>query len=93
MIPIVNLNNNVEKELEMERQGMNRTRRWIGDATQVTDSRWYQARAYQLTESKHNFDKVSQMAENLPLREAFNSILTRFSNLQSSRRYPIGSKS
>jgi hypothetical protein len=93
MIPMVNLNNNIEKELEMERQGMNRTRRWIGDATQVTDTRWYQARAYRPTDSKTNLDKIGQISDNQPRREAFNSILTRFSNLLSYRRHPIGSKS
>jgi hypothetical protein len=92
MILTVNLNNNVEKELEVERQGMRRTRRWMGDTTQDTDIRWYQASAYRLTESKPNLDEFSQMAEDQPPREAFSSILTRFSNLLNSRHQPIGSK-
>ena len=93
MISIVNITNNVEKEPEMEQQGMRRIRRWIGDVTQSTDVRWYQARAYQLMESKPNLDEVSLLAENQPRREAFRSILIRFSNLLSPRLYPICSKS
>ena len=31
MIPIVNLNMMIEKELDLEKQGLRRTKRWIGD--------------------------------------------------------------
>jgi hypothetical protein len=92
MIQISDLINDIHKDVELERQGMRRTRRWMGDTTQDTDIRWYQARAYRLTESKPNLDEFSQMVEDQPPRDAFSSILTRFSNLPNSRHQPIGSK-
>jgi hypothetical protein len=42
MIPIINLYNLLERELEFERQGLRRTRRWIGDDNRVTDDKWFQ---------------------------------------------------
>ena len=93
MMQIVNLNNNIEKELELERQGMRRTRRWIGDANQAADARWYQARAYRISSSKRNLDEVSRVAKKQPHREAQGSILDRLSGLMNTRRQPAGSKS
>ena len=93
MTPTINLINDIQKEVELERQGMLRIRRWIGGEIRVNDERWYQARAYRLPESKTNLDEASPMTEDQPRRKTFGSILTRFSNLLSSRRYPIGSKS
>jgi len=91
MITIVNLNNVVEKELELERQGFRRTRRWIGDASQVTDAKWYQAKVSKVSGATHNLDEVSQVAEIKPRRKVNSSFLARLSNLFSTRQ-PISSK-
>lgn len=40
-----------EKELELERQGFRRTRRWIGDANQVADEGWYRPIVRRIPES------------------------------------------
>jgi hypothetical protein len=93
MNPIVNLNIVLEKELELERQGMRRTRRWIGDASQVTDARWYQTKLSRFSGIKHNLEEVSRVAETKPRREAPSSILNRLFNLPSTSRQPAGSES
>ena len=93
MIPIVNLNNNIERELELENQGMRRTRRWIGDATQAADERWYQARAFRVSSSKPKLDQVSQMTNDQTYYQSQRSVLDLISSLFKTRRQPIGSKS
>lgn len=93
MIPVVNLNNNIAKELEMERDGMRRTRRWVGDAAQVTDNRWYQTSANQRTQAEGSLDQVSQAAQAQPRRQSSGSILSRVSSLFGAGRLPIGSRS
>lgn len=63
MIQIVNMLNNIEKEVDLERQGMLRIKRFAGNTSQITDDRWYQARAHRIPKSKANLDDVSQMGE------------------------------
>jgi hypothetical protein len=81
MLTIADLINDIQKDVELERQGMTRIRRWTGDTSQVTGNRKFQANAYQIQNTNSNLDEISHMAETQPRREAFNSILTRFSNL------------
>ena len=70
MNSIANLNISVERELELERHGFRRTRRWIGDASQVSDPKWYQASARKVAENGRNSAKVSRVLESRPRREA-----------------------
>lgn len=93
MIQIVNLNNNIDKELKLENQGMRRTRRWISDATQVADERWYQARALRNSSSKPKLDQVSQMKKDQTHYESQSSVLDRLSSLFNTRRQPLRSNS
>lgn len=92
MIPIVNLNNNIDRELELENQGMRRTRRWIGDATQAADERWYQARAFRISSSKPKLEQVSQMTKDHTYYQSQRSVLNLLSTLFNIRRQPLGSK-
>jgi hypothetical protein len=94
MIRIVNLNNNIEKELELEHQGLRRTRRWIGDANQVAEDGWYRAKINKISGSSHNLNQVSQVANAKPRWQANSAILKRLSSLfNTSRRQPVSSKS
>jgi len=80
MSQIVNMNLVLEKELELERQGYRRTRRWIGDV-KVTDARWYQRDVSRVAETKRYPGEVSRAAETKPRREAHHSILARLLHL------------
>lgn len=67
----------VEKELELERQGMRRTRRFIGDARHVSDAQWYQTSIKPVAETRHSLVEASQAAGNQARREAAPSLLAR----------------
>ena len=86
MNPIVNMNIVLEKELELEQQGLRRTRRFIGDASQVVDARWYQAKASQFSGPGRRMEMISPVAENNSLQESFRSILSRFYSPPLNRR-------
>ena len=92
MISIINLNNIVEKELELERQGFRRTRRWIGDASQVGDERMYQINLDQVAIYKDNLDKIKSRSESTPSRQSRTSFLGRLSNLFAAPRQAASSK-
>lgn len=91
MNQIINLNMVIEKELELERQGNRRTRRWIGDASKVADSRWYQARVNRVSNDRYNLDEIGKVEEIKPQQDARPSIITRFLNLPYTRRQPANS--
>jgi hypothetical protein len=92
MNPIVNLNIVIEKELELERQGYRRTRRWLGDAGRDADSGWYQAKVSQVSEAGHDQNERSRVVETKPTLESHRSILNRFSLPQYNRRRPAKSE-
>ena len=92
MISIMNLNNIVEKELELERQGFRRTRRWIGDASQVGDERMYQTKLNQVAIYKDNLNKIKSGSEGTPSRQLGTAFFEWFSNLLSTPRQPASSK-
>jgi hypothetical protein len=93
MIPIINLNNVVEKELELEHQSLRRARRWISDANQNVYESWYPTNANRISEY-NNLEKVS-WASQIKSRwgEAYGSILARLANVLNTRREPVSSKS
>ena len=76
----------LEKELELERQGFRRTRRWIGDASQIADARWYRGATSQVSKTTHYLGKVSPVADTKPRRKAQRSILARLLALPRTRR-------
>jgi hypothetical protein len=92
MISIINLNNVVEKELELEHQGFRRTRRWIGDASQVGDERMYQTKLNQVAIYKDKLNKIKRASEIAPSQQLRTSVLERFSKLFSTPRQPASSK-
>jgi hypothetical protein len=93
MLTIADLINDIHKDVELERQGMTRIRRWTGDTRQVTGNRKFQASAYKIQNTNSNLDEIGHMKEIQPRREAFNSILTRFSNLLTTPHNSVGNKS
>lgn len=92
MNPMVNLNIVLEKELELERQGFRRTRRWIGDASSNTNPNWYEAKASRVPTTRHNVDQIIQLADTKPHREANRSILARIFNLPYTNQQPAKSQ-
>ena len=92
MISLINLNNIVEKELELEGQGFRRTRRWIGDASQVGDERMYQTKIDQVALYKDNLNKIKGMSESAPSLQPGTSFLGRLSNLFPVQRQAVSSK-
>jgi hypothetical protein len=93
MIPIINLNNTVEKELE--HPSIRRARRWIYDANQNVYESWYPTKSNPIARFENNMDKGSGISKIKSQRaEPFNSILTRLSSLfNTRRREPVSSKS
>jgi hypothetical protein len=99
MNPMTNTILILEKELELEHQGMRRTRRYIGDAPQVSDPRWYQRQVTPVSENdifheglfhtpqngKHR-SELNQTAENL--RKARRSFLANLFHLPRAPRQP-----
>ena len=92
-IPIVNLNNIVDKKLELEHQSLRRTRRWISDANQNVYESWYPTKTNRISEYGNNLDNASRVTQIKPHREAHISILTRLLNLLNNRRQLASSKS
>lgn len=86
MIPIINLYNGLEKELDLERKGVRRTRRWIGDDSRVTDDGWYQGNQTLISVRKSDPGKVSQAQKTMHGHDANRSILGRLFYLLRNRR-------
>ena len=86
MNPTVNMIIVLEKELALEHQGFRRTRRYIGDARQVADDRWYRASGSRVADTRHTLDAVNQVVRTKPSREARRSILARLFHLPRTRR-------
>lgn len=91
MNPMVNLNMNLEKELEMERQGLRRTRRYIGDDRRVADAGWYQSKAAAASERRPNPGIGFRDVETKPRQEQSGSFLGRVFHLLRPRRQPVRS--
>ena len=92
MISIINLNNIVEKELELEGQGFRRTRRYIGDASQVGDEKLYQTKLNQVAIYKEKLNNIKSASEVTSSRQLRPSISERLSNLLSAPRQTASSK-
>ena len=92
MISIINLNNIVEKELELEGQGFRRTRRYIGDASQVGDERIYQTKIDQVALYKDNLNKIKSGSESTLSQQVRTSFLGRLSNLFPTPRQAARSR-
>ena len=92
MISIINLNNIVEKELELESQGFRRTRRWIGDASQVGDEKMYQTNLNHVAIYKDKLNKIKNASQITPSQQPLTSVLGRLSNLFSTPRQTVSSR-
>ena len=92
MISIINLNNIVEKELELEGQGFRRTRRYIGDASQVGDERIYQTKIDQVALYKDNLNKIKSGSDSTLSQQVRTSFLGRLSNLIPAPRQAARSR-
>jgi hypothetical protein len=82
MIPMVNMN------LELECEGLRRTRPWIGDAIQVTDDRWYRGGVSPVRETRRYLGEANRI-EGTKLRR---SILARLLHLPRARRQPASNQ-
>ena len=85
---IMNLNLNIDKELELERQGHRRTRRWVGDAAQTS---WYQSRIIPFSGSGQNMARVNQIQDTQSRLDAYNETLTRFLRPSNHQPFSMGS--
>lgn len=86
MNPMINMILVLEKELEMEQQGMRRTRRYIGDARELIDERWYQTDASQIVETRSNSHESGHHGQVNPDRKIeHQSILGRLFHLPRNR--------
>ena len=92
MISIINLNNVLEKELDLESQGFRRTRRWIGDASQVGDEKLYQTNLNQVAIYKDKLNKIKNASEIAPSQQTRSSFLGRLSNLYNTPHQTVSSK-
>jgi len=92
MIPMVNLNNMVDKQLEGEHPSIQRTRRWIAEANQNVFESWYATKANPISGSVNNLDRVSKVAGIEPRWKGQSSIFTRLSNFFNTRRQPARSE-
>jgi len=90
MIPMVNLINIVEKELELERQGHRRTNHWIGAASRVTDARWFQRVIHQISAEQYQ-GEVSRVSVSTPC-EAQKSTLEQPQRVTRTRHQPACSE-
>lgn len=84
MNPMVNLNTVIEKELEQERQGFRRTRRWIGDANQATDNRWFRAELRPASQVSSAQAAPRQVSQPQPRWRAYSAFLTRMLSLTAA---------
>ena len=86
MNSIVNLNMVIEKELELERWGLRRSRRWIGDAG--LDVGWYQNTVNWLAKTPGRPEKVGSGMKVKPRRQVRRTFLHRLLSLFGSRQKP-----
>ncbi len=82
----------LEKELELERQGYRRTRRYIGDVNEVTDHRWYQQEISQIAETRHHIADKNQTLQTTPHQKTNGSILNRLFRPSRTRRQPASNE-
>lgn len=75
---MVNLNVAVERELELERSGQRRTRRWIGDAPRDADPGWYKAKVSQVPASDNRYNGSNQIEKGAEGRTSFLNRLFQF---------------
>jgi hypothetical protein len=92
MNPTINMIIVLEKELDLEHQGMRRTRRYIGDGNLTTDSSWYQASINQGMEARNAVSDAYQLDESSPYKEARRSILSRLFHRTRTRHQSAYSK-
>ena len=83
---MVNLNVAVERELELERSGQRRTRRWIGDTPRDADPGWNKAKMNKIRGSVYRNNGSSQIGDSNPLSEMQNSVLNRLFQFPVIRR-------
>ncbi len=89
MNPMVNMIMILERELELEHQGLRRTRRWVGDVSQVTDARWYRGAAGLVSEISEHKGEVSRDVETKPGCEARRRTPARLPRWARTRRKPV----
>jgi len=86
MNSMVNMITVLEKELDLENQGMRRTRRYIGDAA-VGDPRWYQRRLNRTVETAGY-----PLGQEEPCREPLRYRLARLFHLPLTHRAATSSE-
>lgn len=91
MIPSTNLNNIVDKKLELGHPSLQRAQRWIADANQNVYESWYPTKTTRISISSLNSNKESSVLETT-LFPVQNSFLARLSNLLNPHRKPVHSE-
>lgn len=86
MNSMVNMLVVVEKELELESQGMRRTRRYIGDA-KVSDPRWYSRDLNRVVETEGYL-----VEQDKPCREPLRYKLARWFHMPVAQREATSSE-
>ena len=83
---MVNLNVAVERELELERSGQSRNRRWIGDTPRDADAGWQKAKVGRVPGPVYRQNGSSQIELSSERRS---SILNRFFQMPIMRRQAV----
>ena len=89
MIQMINMYTVLEKELELESQGIRRTRRWIGDDSRVIDGGWYQGKQSLISEHTLDLGEVNRASKFLPGLKTNRSMMGRLLYLLRNRRQPV----
>lgn len=88
---MVNLNVAVERELELEKSGQSRSRRWIGDTPRDADPGWQRANLSQVPGSVFRQNGSSQI-EMSSHSESKTSFLNRLFQFPVMRRQAVKSE-
>ena len=86
---MVNLNVAVERELELERSGQRRTRRWMGDTPRDADPGWNKVKVSQVPGPVYRQNGSSQIKKSRTRNESQNSFLNRLFQIPNLRRQAI----
>jgi hypothetical protein len=89
---MVNLNVAVEREIELERSGQSRSRRWIGDTPRDADPGWQKVRMSRVPSSVSRQNGSSQIELSSHRSERRISFLNRLFQIPIMRRQAVKSE-
>lgn len=89
---MVNLNVAVERELELERSGQRRTRRWMGDTPRDADPGWNKVKLSQVRGSVYRQNGSSKIESSSRRSEKQSSFVNRLFQFPIIRRQAVKSE-